>query len=522
MINKIFGLFIITCLTTLSYGKQLEIKDKKDPQKLPNIVLIFADDMGYGDIQKYNPTSRIPTPNLNSLAESGMCFKDAHTNSAVCSPSRYGILTGRYAWRTPLKHGVLSEPNNNKPLIKPDRLTLAGLLKKFNYHTACIGKWHLGIEWRKNEKGESDYNQPFIYGPNEVGFDYFFGVNASLDMTPYAFYKNHKPVQPLTVTQEASIFPKFIREGPKAKDFNHNEVLDRLTEEAVNYIEKQADNSEPFFLYFALTAPHKPVWPAKRFQGTTTMGPYADFIVQTDWTVGQVLNALKQNELQDNTLVIFTSDNGSFMFRVNPDKNYPFNQNIPDQSFYARKVGSGLQDHAGNAKVHGYYPFVHQANYMWRGTKADIWEAGHRVPFIVRWPGFVESGTVSNQAICITDIMATLADFTGYSLNEDEGEDSFSFLPILFNKETEVVRAPIILHSGNGMFAIRDGKWKMVFGNGSGGREVPVGKPWEKPYYLFNLESDPLETTNLIDQYPDIAKKLSEKLDKIRYNQSSK
>ncbi len=321
---------------------------------------------------------------MNSLAERGIRFEDAHTNSAVCTSSRYGLLTGRYAWRTSLKSGVLSEPKNNKPLIKPDRLTLAGMLKKFNYHTACIGKWYLGIEWEKNEKGESDYNQPFIYGPNDVGFDYFFGINAALDMTPYAFYKNNKPVQPLNDYQSAHTFPKFIREGPKSKDFKHSEALDRITEEAVNYIEQQSKNSNPFFLYFALTSPHKPVWPAKRFQGSTTMGSYADFIVQTDWTVGQILNTLKEKELQDNTLVIFTSDNGSFMFRVNPDKNYPFGQNIPDQSFYVRKVGSGLQDHVENAEVHGYYPFVHQANYMWRGTKADIWEGGHRVPFIVR------------------------------------------------------------------------------------------------------------------------------------------
>ena len=519
MRNKICGLLFITFLTTLSYGNQSELKEEGTPLKLPNIVLIFADDMGYGDIQKYNPASKIPTPNLNSLAESGMCFKDAHTNSAVCSPSRYGILTGRYAWRTRLKRGVLSEPNNNKPLITPDRLTLAGMLKKFNYNTACIGKWHLGIEWAKNEKGESDYNQPFLYGPNEVGFDYFFGINASLDMTPYAFYKNHTPVQPLTDTQEASTFPKYIRKGPKAKGFNHIEVLDKLTEEAVNYIEGQVNNSDPFFLYFALTAPHKPVWPAKRFQGTTAMGPYADFVVQTDWTVGQILNTLKEKELQDNTLVIFTSDNGNFMFRVNPDKNYPFDQNIPDQSFYARKVGSGLQDHAGNAEVHGYYPYVHQTNYMWRGTKADIWDGGHRVPFIVKWPGFVESGTIRTQTICITDIMATLAEITGYSLNENEGEDSFSFLLVLLNEETAVVRgAPVIHHSANGTFAIREGKWKMVFANGSGGREVPIGTPWEKPYSLFNLEIDPSETTNLIDKYPQVAKRLAEKMDIIKNN----
>lgn len=522
MVNKNCGLIFIALLIILSCGNKQTSRYGQTFRENPNIVLILADDMGYGDIQKYNPASRIPTPNLNSLAEDGMRFEDAHTNSAVCTPSRYGILTGRYAWRTRLKRGVLKEPNNNKPLIQPDRLTLAGLLNKFNYHTACIGKWHLGVEWEKNEKGESDYNQPFVFGPNDVGFDYFFGINAALDMTPYGFYKNNQPVQPLNDVQLANTFPKFIREGPKAKNFNHSEVLDRLTEEAVQYIEAQGGRSKPFFLYFALTSPHKPVWPAKRFQGSTTMGPYADFIVQTDWTVGQILNTLKENELQDNTLVIFTSDNGSFMFRVNPDKNYPFGKDIPSKSFYARKVGSGLQDHSEDATVHGYFPYVHRANYRWRGTKADIWEGGHRVPFIVRWPGLIEAGTKSHQTICITDVMATLADITGYSLSENEGEDSFSFLPKLLNEEPEAFRAPVILHSGNGMFAIREDKWKMVFGNGSGGREVPIGKNWEKPYSLFNLEIDPLETTNLINEYPDIAKRLNEKMDKIRDNQSSK
>lgn len=522
MTNKFFILFFLALLTAYSCVNEQKQQKKESSGNLPNIVIIFADDMGYGDIQAYNSASRIPTPNLNALAESGMRFEDAHTNSAVCTPSRYGILTGRYAWRTDLKRGVLKEPHKNKPLIEPGRLTLAGMLQQHDYHTACIGKWHLGIAWEKNEQGESDYNRPFVSGPNDVGFDYFFGINAALDMTPYGFYRNNRPVQPLDEQQEALTFPLFIREGPKAKDFVHSEVLDRLTEEAVNYIEGQAEQPNPFFLYFALTSPHKPVWPAERFQGSTTLGPYADFIVQTDWTVGQILNTLKINELQDNTLVIFTSDNGSFMFRVNPDPNYPFDQEMPSQSFYVRKVGNGLQDHSENAEVHGYYPHVHAANYTWRGTKADIWEGGHRVPFIASWPGRIQAGTKSNQAICITDVMATLADLTGYSLREQEGEDSFSFLPELLNEEPEISRTPIILHSGNGTFAIREGKWKMIFSNGSGGREVPIGKPWQQPYSLFNLEIDPSETTNVIDDYPGIAASLTEKMDEIRNSQSSK
>jgi arylsulfatase A-like enzyme len=518
---KYFILGLLAFFFTFSCTGRQRPAEPAASENRPNIVLILADDMGYGDIQKYNPDSRIPTPNLNAMAERGMRFIDAHTNSAVCTPSRYGILTGRYAWRTRLQKGVLKEPDNNEPLIARDQLTLAGMLKKHNYHTACIGKWHLGIEWAKNENGESDYNLPFLSGPNEVGFDYFFGINAALDMTPYGLYRNHDPIQPLDEHQTALTFPKFIREGPRAKDFQHSEVLDILTEEAVDYIAGQAKSSDPFFLYFALTSPHKPVWPAERFQGSTTLGPYADFIVQTDWTVGQVLRALKENDLVENTLVIFTSDNGSFMFRVNADESYPFGQEIPSQSFYARKVGSGLQDHTDNNTVHGYYPYVHTANSTWRGTKADIWEGGHRVPFIVRWPGHVEAETESGQAICITDLIATVADITGYSLNGREGEDSFSFLPVLTGEVSQLSRTPIVLHSGNGTFAIRQNNWKMVFSNGSGGREVPVGNPFEEPYSLFDLEFDPSETTNVIDEYPDVAKSLTDELNAIRRNRNS-
>ncbi|MEX2567578.1 MAG: arylsulfatase [Cyclobacteriaceae bacterium] len=488
----------------------------------PNIILIFADDMGYGDIQSYNSASQIPTPNLNNLAKDGMRFDDAHSNSSVCSPSRYGILTGRYAWRTHLKSSVLSEPDNNKPLIRPDRLTLADMLKNFNYQTAAIGKWHLGIEWKNNEEGMADYSQPFLTGPNDVGFDYSFIIPVSLDMIPYAYYKNHKPIKEVTDKHPFRKFPRYIREGPMAKDFYHEKVLDNFTEKALDYIQEQSKYPPPFFLYFALTAPHKPVWPAERFQGSTTKGPYADFIVQIDWTVGQILQALERNQIDKNTLVIFTSDNGSFMLRVSADQEYPFEKAESRESFYSRHVGKSQKDHAADSEVHGYHQHIHDANYIWRGTKGDIWEGGHRVPFIVRWPGIIEGGTMSKQTISITDIMATLADIMGYSLNEDEGKDSFSFLPLLLGDVSKITRAPVIHHSSRGMFAIREGKWKMIFGNGSGGRQIPEGQPWEKPYHLFNLEIDPSETTNVIDQYPEVAKYLSERLDKIRMGKSSK
>jgi len=520
MIRKIESLLFFFILgLSLSFGSQQQEKDRLS-KNLPNIVLILADDMGYGDIQAYNPASSIPTPNLNALTKEGMRFTDAHTNSSVSTPTRYGILTGRYAWRTRLKSGVLFEPHA-KPLINTRRLTLPKMLKQFNYHTACIGKWHLGVEWQRNQEGEANFNQPFLTGPTDVGFDYYFGVTGSLDMIPYTFFENKQPVQSVTDTQPHLSFPRYLREGPKAKDFDFSRVLDQLTDKSVEYIKKQSDHPNPFFLYFALTAPHKPVWPAERFQGRTELGPYADFILQVDWTVGQILEVLKNNGIKDNTLVIFTSDNGSFMFRVHGDERYPFEKKFSGQSFKSRVVGDGEKDHADDSRIHGYYPYVHRANYIWRGTKADIWEGGHRVPFIVRWPDRIKAQTTNTQTICVTDIMRTCADMAGYSLTDNQGEDSFSLMPVLLGKQSKISRAPVVHHSIGGMFAIREGKWKMVFGNGSGGRQVPKGQPFKKPYFLFNLDNDPAETTNLIDQYPEVASQLTEQLERIR-NQTNK
>ena len=481
-------------------------------EQYPNIVLILADDMGYGDVQAYNKASAIPTTNVNTLAEEGMKFTDAHSNSAVCSPTRYGILPGRYAWRTSKKRGVLIP--ESPPWIQKNRLTIGKMLKKKNYNTGTVGKWHLGIEWNRNQEGEIDFNQPFISGPTDLGFDYYHGVIASLDMVPYTFYENKTPVQPVTEHQQGQSFPGMIRPGPKASDFDHSKALDQLTDKAVNYIKRQADQENTFFLYFALTSPHLSISPAKRFQGVTGLGPYADFIAQTDWTVGQVLQALEEKGVEDNTLVLFTSDNGSYMHRIDADQKYPVENSLTRNSFKARTAGDGQQDHASDATVNGYYPYVHQANDQWRGTKGDIWEAGYRVPFIVRWPEKIESNNKSSQTVSVTDIMATLGDMVDYS--DETGQDSFSLLPILTGKSKIISRPPVVHQSFDGMFALRKGPWKMVFGNGSGGRQVPQGSPFTKPYQLFNLENDPQETINVIDQYSDIAQEMTDMLDEIR------
>jgi len=495
--NFLYGSTLYLGMLALS-GCNLESRKQKK-ERLPNIILILADDMGYGDIQVYNPESKIPTRHLNRLAAQGIRFSDAHSGSAVCTPTRYGLLTGRYCWRTELKSGVLWPPND-KPLIGPDRLTVASLLKMWDYHTACIGKWHLGMEWGLDENGNVDFNRPLRSGPTDVGFDEFFGIAGSLDMIPYIFYRNRKPSAPVTDTQAGLPFPKFLREGPRAMDFDPETVLDRLTEQAIDTIGRRATEPNPFFLYFALTAPHKPVWPSADFRGKTDLGPYGDFILQTDSSVGRVLQALEDNGIADNTLVVFTSDNGSYMYSQ------------PEDS----------PDHVGDPKIQGYTPSNHKANADWRGTKADIWEAGHRIPFIVRWSGKIEAGSQCHETICLTDFTATCAELTGFSLPDNAAEDSFSLLPLLQGKDWEIPRSPVIHHSDRGMFSLREGKWKMVFGTGSGGREKPAGKPFEEPYFLFDLEKDPFEKENIIGQYPAVAERMTEMLRTLMDNGRSR
>jgi arylsulfatase A-like enzyme len=452
----------------------------------PNIVIILADDMGYGDPQPYNPQSTIPTPNLTRLAQEGMLFTDAHSPSAVCTPTRYGLLTGRYAWRTRLKNGVLFPPND-PPLIETNRTTLPQLLQQQGYTTACVGKWHLGIDWARNTNDEVDFDQPFRHGPNEAGFDEFFGIAGSLDMVPYGFYRNHHPVQPFTTNQPAQPFPQFVREGPRAPDFRPDEVLDRLTAEATNFIQSASTSTKPFFLYLALTAPHKPTWPAQRFRNKTQLGPYADFVHQTDWSVGQILNTLDSTSTTSNTLLFFTSDNGSYMYRR------------PNH----------LPDHSNDASIHGYAPKNHQPNGPWRGTKADIFEAGHRIPLLVRWPHQITPKSSSHQTVCLTDLFATCADILNVSLTQDTAPDSTSLLPLLTQTSTRFERPPVIHHSVNGTFSIRQGPWKLILSNGSGGREQPAGKPFAPPHQLYNLTTDPTESTNTILQFPEITSQLS-------------
>lgn len=464
----------------------------------PNIIVILADDFGYGDAQALNPDSAIPTPNLNRLANEGMAFTDAHTPSAVCTPTRYGLVCGRYCWRTQLKKGVLG--GYSQPLIDADRQTIADVAKSAGYRTGVVGKWHLGLGWQwqgelpkdidnfgnAKQPRHVDYSEPIDHGPFSLGFDRTFLIPASLDMTPYVYVTQDRVEELPSGSLNKSPFPAFWRGGEAAPGFKHVDVLDRFVTEASLFITE--DSKKPFFLYMPLSAPHKPVIVHPRFEGQTELGPYGDFIVQTDAAVGAILETLDHHNLADNTLVFFTSDNGSFMYREQDDK----------------------KDHVDDASRQSYRPERHRANGPLRGTKADVYEAGHRVPLFARWPGHVAAGSQSDHTLSLTDLMATVADVTGGTVSDGMGQDSTSFAPVLLGDVKTLDRPHVINHSAAGMFAVRDGHWKLILGDGSGGREKPRGKPFTKPYQLYNLSSDIGETTNLIDKHPDIAARLEE------------
>jgi arylsulfatase A len=455
----------------------------------PNIVFIMADDMGYGDVQALNPRSKIPTPHLNGLAAEGMTFTDAHSNSAVCTPTRYGVVTGRYAWRTRMKGGVLN--GYSGPLIDPGRQTVAGLLKGAGYHTACIGKWHLGLGWVKDGK-RIDFTRPLTSTPNDNGFDYWYGIPASLDFPPYVFIRNRSVTDPEWVEQAAEGFPAYLRKGERSKALVMENALHDLTADAVKYIGEQVRTAAPFFLYFPLTAPHKPVLPHPDFRGKSPAGPYGDFVMQVDWTVGQVLGAIDRAGISEKTLVMYTSDNGSFMHRK-----------------------PGETGHLENPGVQAFRPETHTANGVLRGTKADIYEAGHRVPFFARWPGKVVAGSTCNATITHPDLFRTCAEITGARVAKGAGPDSASFYHHLQGRSGPE-REPVIHHSAGGMFSIRSGKWKMILGNGSGGRAQPKGKKFKRPYQLYDLSTDLAEATDLASQYPEVVKELEAACLKIK------
>lgn len=465
----------------------------------PGVVFILADDLGYGDVRAFNPAGKVPTPSLDRLAREGVRFTDAHSGSSVCTPTRYGLLTGRYAWRTRLTEGVLW--GEGAPLIEPGRLTLASLLRSRGYHTAAVGKWHLGLGWAarpgfapstttENQVEWIDYARPVTGGPTAHGFDSFFGIPASLDMPPYVYVAGdrveHLPTARLPGVPPSD--PGFYRPGIAAPGFRVESVLGDLTARAVQYLrERSRERDRPFFLYLALTAPHTPVVPTPRFAGRSGIGRYGDFVAETDASIGEVLGALEEGGVAGDTLVIVTSDNGP-------------------------APAGGIAE----ARSHG-----HDASGGFRGHKADLYEGGHRVPFIVRWPGVAPAGTTATRIVGTTDVLATLAEIVGVPLPAGAGEDSLSFAQAIREPARATPReAGLVMHSVYGAFAIREGRWKLCLAPGSGGWSDPrPGSPEEKdlpPMQLYDLDSDPAETTNLFATQPEVVARLEALLARYR------
>ncbi|TNF72189.1 MAG: arylsulfatase, partial [Bacteroidetes bacterium] len=400
--TPIFLIFAFALLLT-GHGCKSDLPGSE----LPNILIIYADDMGYGDLNCQNPDSRIPTPNLDRLAAEGMRFTDAHSSSGICSPSRFALLTGTYHWRR--QHGIVGA--FGAPFFKDTDVTLPQVLKSKGYRTACIGKWHLGWNWAfKNEPsgevmqwgrkrkvylpGDIDWSKPITGGPLERGFDYYFG-DGTINFPPYAWVENDRilevPTEELDIHNigfETKEGEWEFRPGPVLKGWNPYEVLPTLCKKGVAWIEDQ-DEDQPFFLYFALPSPHAPIIPNDEFDGRSRAGAYGDFMVQTDHVAGELLKALKEKGVVDNTIVIFSSDNG------------------PEHYAFARA------EKFGHFSMGGF-----------RGLKRDVWEGGHHVPFIFKWPGHVESGSVTDEVISQVDLMATLAEITGTELPADAAPDS--------------------------------------------------------------------------------------------------
>jgi len=443
----------------------------------PNIVYILADDMGFGDVSCLNPDSKIRTEHLDRLAAEGMRFDDAHASSAVCTPSRYSILTGRYNWRSELKQGVLF--GYNQPLIESGRMTAASYLKSKGYRTGCFGKWHLGWTWatHSDDPQDVDFTRPITGGPTDVGFDAYFGIVASLDMPPYVYVDGDMPTAvPDRVTSNTG--KQFWREGPTAPDFKHDEVLEKLTDRCCSFIRDNAGD-QPLFVYFPLPSPHTPILPTDRFLGKSGTNEYGDFCLLTDWCVGQVMQAVEDAGIADDTLFVFTSDNGC----------------------------SPEADFAELAEVD------HHPSYHFRGHKADIYEGGHRIPLIARWPRRIPAGARSSQTVCLSDLLATAADIHGDTLPDDAGEDSVSNLPLYSDAPpSEPIREATVHHSINGSFSIRQDRWKLEMCPGSGGWSPP--KPGEEPpdappIQLYDLESDIGERRNIVDDHPDVVEHLT-------------
>lgn len=474
----------------------------------PDIVLILADDIGYGDFSSFNPESKIPTPNLDALAKTGMRFTDAHAASAVCTPSRYGVLTGRYCFRSPLVRSVLAgyEP----PLIEHGRMTIASLLKTRGYRTGAVGKWHVGMGFSAKDGmaldfqrplpwGESthafeeklDFSKPMFGGPNDLGFDSFFGtVGCSTCQPPYAFVRDRHFTAD-HFTYKADRTPQ-ERSGMTAEGWRNSEADPTFLSEAVSFIEESAKSPEPMFLYFCPSAAHEPCTEEDTpeiARGRSEAGFRGDLIWLFDHMMGKIVETLMRTERYENTLLIVTSDNGALPGdRLAPE---------PDRPFVFADYG-------------------HRANGALRGYKSHIWEGGHRVPLLVNWPERVKPGAVADGLVCLADFYETFRELTGAAFSPDAGEDSFSMLPMLEDPASPGLRNHAVHHSQTGVFSLRRGKWKLIFEcQSSGGWPPPTDRLSPvagQDGQLYDIEADPYETANVFDRYPEVVSELSRSL----------
>jgi arylsulfatase A len=498
----IFTRFCLTCSHTLLLlaasipnFDTTALASPADEAKPPNVLVLLCDDLGVGDVGAFNPQSKIATPHLDELAKQGLRLTDCHSGSSVCTPTRYGILCGRYAWRTALQQGVLG--GLSPSLIADTQLTIPKLLKQKGYRSACVGKWHLGLDWKRVE-GKSisplsietedqnwnvHYDQPFSGGPLAAGFDEFFGISGSLDMVPYTFLRDDRVdvVPTMDRSFDMTIGSKRqTRRGPAASDFHADQVLPELTKASLQFLERHRDAhpNRPFFLYVAFASPHTPIIPQADWIGKSKISPYADFVMQQDEAIGQILDKLDQLNLSENTMVVFTSDNG-----CSPEADFE----------QLRKLG-------------------HDPSNGRRGAKADIFEGGHLVPTIVRWPAMIQAGQIAKQTTCLTDIFATVAEAASLAIPLDQAPDSYSWLPIFRDPSISKVRDTIVHHSINGTFAIRCEDYKLIFAPDSGGwsppRPIALSKS-EQDIQLYNLREDPKESSNLSEIEAVQVKKLS-------------
>lgn len=470
----------------------------------PNILVILADDLGYGDVQCYNPQrGKIPTPNMDRLAKEGMRFTDAHSSSSVCSPSRYSLLTGRYHWRTRLQSGIVNVFGER--LIAPGRLTIAGLVKQQGYRTACIGKWHLGWEWpispdqrkffgqiipksdemvdmistsEQKVAWKALFSNTIPGGPTASGFDSYFGTDVP-NWPPFCFIENDKTIGIPTEFLPATNYRGNLASlnGPALKDWKLVDILPSLINRASAFLNEAAKKKDPFLLYLPLTAPHTPLAVIDKWQNKSGLNTYADFVMETDDMIGRILETLDKTGLSKNTLVIFTSDNGC-----------------------AKYIGvKELEDK-------GHFP-----SGPLRGYKMDEWEGGHRIPFIVRWPGIVKPSSVCSQLVLQADLLATFADILHQKIPENAGEDSFSFLSLL-KGEDQPVRKDAVNCSLSGVFTLRRGDWKLITDSVS--TLTPTDR-FFKNTRLYNLADDLGENKNLIEQFPGKAREMNAYLEQL-------